>query len=77
MHLRTSYDNTAQNLREQWFQLTRIFLYREKIVEFAPIRENMSQQKPVYIHNLCSANADLILIVLMLQSSNSIFATKT
>ena len=70
MHIRTSYDNTAQNLREQWFQLTRIFLYREKIVEFALIRENMSQQNQ-YTFIICAVPMlivliDLILIVLML-----------
>ena len=70
MHIRTSYDNTAQNLREQWFQLTRIFLYRERIVEFALIRKNMSQQNQ-YTFIICPVPMlivliDLILIVLML-----------
>ena len=43
-------------MREYGFSLTRILLYKDKIYDFAPIRENTGQWKPIFLYILCSAN---------------------
>ena len=47
---------TAWNMPEYGFSLTRIFLYKDEILDSVLIQENTRQRKPVFWHVLCIAS---------------------